>query len=238
MKKILSEDRIDYQNYRFGYCVNIILEEDDSIEKAFERGYLPHTGNAKNTEEIYYLARSVRINLSRYVRLSENKRVIKKIKSSLNISVDEHKKENFNHDNKFEKFCIKYSKERFSNESLSNERLQLIIKRKNYNKVYEFKSDKDPIGYVITFSNNNIIHYWFSFYDTKYLESMPIGKFMMEHIIHRAKKNNKKYIYLGTCYGRDSLYKVRDFKGIEYFDGNEWIDDIEKLKSLCKIDPK
>ena len=43
MKKILSEDRIDYQNYRFGYCVNIILEEDDSIEKAFERGYLPYT---------------------------------------------------------------------------------------------------------------------------------------------------------------------------------------------------
>ena len=25
---------------------------------------------------------------------------------------------------------------------------------------------------------------------------------------------------------------------LEYFDGNEWIDDIEKLKSLCKIDAK
>ena len=25
---------------------------------------------------------------------------------------------------------------------------------------------------------------------------------------------------------------------LEYFDGNEWIDDIEKLKSICKIDPK
>ena len=72
MKKILSEDRIDYQNYRFGYCVNIILEEDDSIEKAFDRGYLPYTVNAKNTEEIYYLARSVRINLSRYVKLIQN----------------------------------------------------------------------------------------------------------------------------------------------------------------------
>ena len=60
---------------------------------------------------------------------------------------------------------------------------------------------------------------------------------MMEHIIHHAKKNYKKYIYLGTCYGKDSLYKVRDFKGIEFFDGNKWIDDIEKLKSFCKIDP-
>ena len=196
----------------------------------------PYTGDSKNTEEIYYLARSVRINLSRYIRLSENKRVIKKIKSSLNISVDEHNKENFNHDNKFDKFCIKYSKERFSNESLSDERLQLIIKRKNYNKIYEFKSDNVPIGYVITFSNNNIIHYWFAFYDTKHLESIPIGKFMMEHIIHSAKKKNKEFVYLGTCYGEESLYKVRDFKGIEFYDGNNWVSDIEKLKYLCKSD--
>ena len=87
MKKILSEDRIDYQNYRFGYCVNIILEEDDSIEKAFEKGYLPYTCNAKNTEEIYYLERSVRINISRYVRLSENKRVIKKFMNLNQITI-------------------------------------------------------------------------------------------------------------------------------------------------------
>ena len=65
-----------------------------------------------------------------------------------------------------------------------------------------------------------------------------IGKKLMCFAEELAKKNNKKYIYLGTCYGRDSLYKVRDFKGIEYFDGNKWIDDIEKLKSICKIDPK
>ena len=64
----------------------------------------------------------------------------------------------------------------------------------------------------------------------------PIGKFMMEHIIHLAKKKNKEFVYLGTCYGEESLYKVRDFKGIEFFDGNSWENDIEKLKLLCKSD--
>ena len=58
----------------------------------------------------------------------------------------------------------------------------------------------------------------------------------MEHIIHHAKKKNKEFVYLGTCYGEESLYKVRDFKGIEFFDGNNWVSDIDKLKYLCKSD--
>ena len=59
---------------------------------------------------------------------------------------------------------------------------------------------------------------------------------MMEQIIYHAKENNKKYVYLGTCYGEKSLYKVRDFKGIEFFDGSRWTDDINNLKSKCKND--
>ena len=45
-----------------------------------------------------------------------------------------------------------------------------------------------------------------------------------------------RYIYLGTCYGEKALYKVRDFKGIEYFDGVEWNNNIKSLKELCKND--
>jgi arginine-tRNA-protein transferase len=236
MRKILKEDRVDYKNYKFGYTLNIVLEESDSLEEALNSGYLPYTGDINSYEETYYMARSIRINLNEYERLSENKRVIKKIKSSHSITVEEFNKNDFVHNNEFLKFSLKYSSERFSNEPLSDKRLQLIIKRDNYNKIFVFKSDKSDIGYVLTHSNPNIIHYWFAFYDTKYLKSAPIGKFMMEHIIHLAKKKNKEFVYLGTCYGEESLYKVRDFKGIEFFDGNRWENDIEKLKLLCKSD--
>ena len=51
------------------------------------------------------------------------------------------------------------------------------------------------------------------------------------------KKLGKKYIYLGTCYGEKALYKVRDFKGIEFYDGNKWMKDNKILKDLCKSDP-
>ena len=46
-----------------------------------------------------------------------------------------------------------------------------------------------------------------------------------------AKKSGKKYIYLGSAKNEKSLYKFQ-FKGVEWFDGKNWTDDIEKLKEI------
>ena len=236
MKFLFSENSIDYKNYKFGYSVNLIIDNNDSIENTYCNGFLPYTGNLNDNCETYYLARSIRVDLKDYERLSENKRIIKNVNKKYNIKLKSFDKSEFNHDNIFFKYCIDFSKERFSNEILTNDRLSLIISRKNYNKIYVFSISEIDIGYVLAYENDNIIHYWFSFYDTKFLSEFPLGKFMMEHIVYYAKKNGKKYIFLGTCYGKKALYKVRDFKGIEFFDGNNWIKDIKNLKKLCKSD--
>tara|TARA_B100001175_G_C19337450_1_gene555679 strand:- start:101 stop:817 length:717 start_codon:yes stop_codon:yes gene_type:complete len=236
MEYLFTEDSIRYKDYKFGYTVNCVLNNSDDIEKIFSKGFLPYTGNINSSKEVYYMARSIRINLKDYERLSENKRIIKSVKSKFNIKVKLIDKENFNHDNDFKKFCINYSKERFINEPLSLERLELIISRNNYNKVFKFSIEDLDIGYVILYHSKNIIHYWFSFYNIKYLKDFSIGKFIMEKVIFYAKKNKMKFIYLGTCYGEKALYKVRDFKGIEYFDGVKWNNSIKTLKKLCKND--
>ena len=236
MDYLFTEDNINYKDYKFGYSVNCILKSTDNIEEVFEKGFLPYTGNINNSKEVYYMARSIRINLNEYERLSENKRIIKNVKSKFNIKFELQEKKTFNHDKDFKDFCINYSRERFINEPLSSERLDLIIQRNNYNKIFKFSISNKPIGYVLTYLNNNIIHYWFSFYDINYLDDFAIGKFIMEKVIFYAKKNNMRYIYLGTCYGEKALYKVRDFKGIEYFDGVKWNNNIKNLKALCKND--
>ena len=56
----------------------------------------------------------------------------------------------------------------------------------------------------------------------------------MMKTIEWAKQLQKKYVYLGTCYGTHSLYKARDFKGTEFFDGHGWNNDISLLKTWCK----
>ncbi len=236
MKIIFAENLIDYNNYKFSYSVNSILDDKDSIENCFSKGFLPFTGDTNNTNEIYYLARSVRVNLKDYERLSENNRVIKNAKNKYNIDFKSYEKNALILNEDFIDFCISFSKERFSNNTLTKDRLQLIFSRKNFNNIYTFSIDKKVIGYVLWYENENIIHYWFSFYDTNYLKEFPIGKYMMEHLVYYAKENNKKYIYLGTCYGKKALYKVRDFKGIEFYDGNNWVNDIRILKNKCKSD--
>jgi len=59
---------------------------------------------------------------------------------------------------------------------------------------------------------------------------------MMFSVIKWAQEQNFSFVYLGTCYGEKSLYKVRDFKGLSYFDGNQWENNIKSLKTKCKQD--
>ena len=54
---------------------------------------------------------------------------------------------------------------------------------------------------------------------------------MMLKSVIWAKENRKKYIYLGSCYEEKALYKT-EFKGVEFFNGFKWSDNIEELKDL------
>ena len=236
MKIILKETSVDYKTYHFGYAINAILENEESIEKAYSKGFLPYTNDVSSILEEYYLARSIRINLKNYDRLSENNRVIRKVDEKLDISYKILDKSKFNHSREFKNFFLNYSKKRFSNKSLSRERLDLILIRENYNKIFIFYRKNNPIGYVLTYTNENMIHFWFSFYDTKFMKNFSLGKYIMEQVIFYSKKHKINFVYLGTCYGKKALYKVRDFKGIEFYDGNEWNDNVKVLKKLCKKD--
>ncbi|MDH3648439.1 MAG: hypothetical protein OEQ53_02095, partial [Saprospiraceae bacterium] len=61
-------------------------------------------------------------------------------------------------------------------------------------------------------------------------------KWMMWKTIQWAKDEGLSSVYLGTCYGTKSLYKVRDHLGLSFFDGYKWNTDMTLLKSLCKSD--
>jgi len=234
MKLIFKESSVDYNQYNFGYSMYAILDSLKEIESIFNKGFLPFSNDLNSSLEKYYLARSLRINTSLYERISENNRVIRKVDEKLDISYKILDKSEFKHSREFKNFCLNYSKERFSNKPLSRERLDLILIRENYNKIFIFYRKNNPIGYVLTYTNENIIHYWFSFYDTKFMKDFSLGKYIMEQVIFYAKNQKINFVYLGTCYGKKALYKVRDFKGIEFYDGNGWNNDVKILKKLCK----
>lgn len=236
MKIFFSEYRTDYSSYTFSYAIYCIKEQQDELSKIYEKGFLPYTGNLSLEEDTFYLARSLRINLRNFKSSSENRRVNRKA-APLTIQMEVYAKEDFDlEDAAFQQFCKAYAEERFSGGSMDTERLSYVLERQMLTHIITFRSEQQIYGYVFTIMKDDMLHYWFSFYDTAYMRSHSLGKWMMWKVIDWAQQEGLHYVYIGTCYREKSLYKVRDHKGAEFFDGQKWNRDIGLLKLLCKSD--
>jgi len=79
MNIFFSENHPDYSTYTFNYAIYCIKEAQNELPKIYEKGFLPYTGNLKIAADIFYLARSLRVNLERFTDTSENRRINRKI---------------------------------------------------------------------------------------------------------------------------------------------------------------
>jgi arginine-tRNA-protein transferase len=236
LKIYRSEYDANYETYSFAYAVYCIPEDPGELSSIYDLGFLPYSGDTRLNAPAFYLARSIRVDLERFTDTSENRRIDRKA-GELKLNIIEHTADDADI-NRVEllAFCEKYIGERFSRGTMSEERLRYIIDGPVINQILEFKSDQKPYGYVFAVIGEDSIHYWFAFFDTTYLHSHSLGKWMMWTTLHWAKERGLRYAYLGTCYGEKALYKVRNHQGIEFFDGNKWNTDLEVLKKLAHRD--
>lgn len=234
MKIFRSESFVDYKTYTFNYATYCIKENQHELPEIYAKGFLPYSNDINLKVETYYLARSLRVDLDVFKSSSENRRVDRKM-AELKPSFEVISRKDFNiNDPDFKSYCFKFASKRFS-EPLSTERLEYILASKSISHIFQFSLDGKTAGYVITIIVNGSLHYWFAFFDLEF-QTYALGKWMMFSVINWAREQKMDYVYLGTCYGEKSLYKVRDFKGLSYFDGNRWDNDIKSLKLKCKSD--
>ena len=236
MKIFHSEYQTDYSSYTFSYAVYCVKEHIHELPSMYAQGFLPYTGDLSLAEDYFYLARSLRVNLSRFATASENRRVDRKIEP-LAIEMEVLERKDFDAtDRSFVQFCQDYAEERFADGSMSGDRLSYVLSRDLITRVFRFATPEKTYGYVLAVVVGDTLHYWFSFYDTEYMQSHSLGKWMMWKVIDWAQQQGLAYAYIGTCYREKSLYKVRDHKGIEFFDGRTWNSDVAFLKELCRSD--
>ncbi|MEM1327774.1 MAG: GNAT family N-acetyltransferase [Bacteroidota bacterium] len=236
MKIFFSESNNDYSTYTFNYAVYCMKENREELPMIYARGFLPYSSDPSLTDEVYYLARSLRVDTEQFADISENRRVDRKV-ADLDIQVHAIPKANLDlSDPDFLQFCLSYAKKRFSNDAMNEERLLYILNRESASHLLRFESNDRTIGYVLAVIEGDSFHYWYAFFHTNLMDDFPIGKWIMWRSIHWAKEHGLRYVYLGTCYGRSALYKARDFKGVAFFDGMGWNEDRQLLKSYCKSD--
>jgi arginine-tRNA-protein transferase len=238
MKTFRSEFLNNYSTYTFAYAGYAVMESHEDIPLIYSGGYLPYTGNINLNYPVFYQARSLRVNIDFFEDSSENRRVERKM-SLLNplitkIAISSELAE----DQDFLNFCLKYAEQRFSYNAMNTDRLKYILNIGIATDLFVFKNSDDHsvFAYVLAVLHHDTYHFWFSFFNTEYMNELPIGKWLMWRMIKWAKENNFNHVYLGTAYGDKSLYKIRDFKGLEFFDGNMWSKDMKLLKQLCKND--
>ena len=236
MKIFFSENKVDYSTYTFDYTIYCLKESQAELTEIYEKGFLPYTGNLDIEGDIFYLARSLRVDLERFDDTSENRRV-NRLVEPLNVQLEVIKKEDFDlNAPEFLSFCQEYISQRIGDDNMSMERWQYIISRETGTHIFRFTSEGKLLGFVFAALNNEMLHYWFAFFDTEYMRTHSLGKWLMWRVIRWAKDNNLKNVYLGTAYKASALYKIRDHKGLSFFDGSGWNKDVDRLKELCKTD--
>jgi hypothetical protein len=59
--------------------------------------------------------------------------------------------------------------------------------------------------------------------------------FMMTSAVNLFTERGFEFLYLGSCYSQNALYKTQ-FAGAEFFNGVRWSDNLDELKYLIRRD--
>jgi arginyl-tRNA--protein-N-Asp/Glu arginylyltransferase len=228
MKLLFSEAKADYAHYIFPYAVWAFPDRGESPGDLFNLGFLPSSRNLDR----FYLCRQVRIDLKKFTQSSENRRILRKgagIQSTL-VS-----KAKFSYTPERRAFFKTYADIRFGNDVMSYERLDLLFEGAITSHVLLFTdtASGQEVGTVILYLQaQDLAYYYYAFYDLKYYRR-NLGMFMMTSAVAQFAERGFRYLYLGSCYVENALYKTQ-FAGAEFFNGVRWSEDLKELKYLIR----
>lgn len=231
MKLLFSEfDGCDYQTYRFPYCVYAVREAQDRYHDLYSRGFLPYSNDLSVEDEIFYLARSVRIPLQGKIFNYKQQNILNKFKDIFNddaLRFHLLNKEEFLENEDFRRWSLQNAKGDF----LSPTRLNYILSRPYLYHILEVKIEDKVLAYLYVISEDSeFIHVWYSFYDLQ-ISSNDFGKWVLLQTMLWAKNVGFSWFYIGTCYGMSAFYKLMLSPRATYFDGMKWSSEISALKN-------
>lgn len=179
--------------------------------------------------------RSVRVDLSKFVLSSENRRVLKKTDGITLETIPLPYSEYHWSIGKLAKdfYTTKFGDGTFS----ANKAKELLTDpdNSNFNMLLTYTHNEEVVGYSICYTDNEILHYSYPFYElTNVSQFTNIGIGMMTKAILWAKDNGKKYVYLGSAQRPTDTYKFQ-FSGAEWFDGEKWVENVAELKKILSV---
>ena len=177
--------------------------------------------------------RSLRIDLSKFVLSSENRRVLKKT-DGLELQVIPLPYSDYSWE--IGKLGKDFYEDKFGVGTFSANKIKELLtdsEKSNFNRLFLYTFENKKVGYSIVYENKDLLHYSYPFYDRS-TEISNLGLGMMLRAILHAQESGKKYIYLGSAQRPTDIYKLQ-FAGLEWFDGETWQTDEETLEKVLKL---
>ncbi len=230
MKLLFSEHKADYGHYIFPYAIWGIPEPGETPGDFFERGFLPSSRELDR----FYLCRHVRINLRKYRPASENRRILRKgrgIASTLVARGD------FDYHPQRREFYKTYADIKFGKDTMTYDRLDALFAGRitSHLLVFADAGATDEVGTATLYLEpDRMAYYYYAFYNLSYY-SRNLGMLMMTSAVEYFAKRGFEFLYLGSCYSQNALYKTQ-FAGAEFFNGVRWSDNLDELKYLIRRD--
>ncbi len=228
MKLLFSEHKADYGHYIFPYAIWGVPESGETPGDFFEQGFLPSSRNLDR----FYLCRHVRINLRKYRPSSENRRILRKGEGITSTLMP---RGEFDYSPKRREFYKTYADIKFGKDTMTYDRLDALFTGRITSHLLIFADAKAPgeIGTATLFlEENRMAYYYYAFYDLSYY-SRNLGMLMMTSAVEFFAKRGFEFLYLGSCYSQNALYKTQ-FAGAEFFNGVRWSDNLDELKYLIR----
>lgn len=201
---------------------------DTTLTNLYNEGFVL----TRKSKGVMDQTRSLRIDLSKFVLSSENRRVLKKTEG-LELKVVSLPYSDYTWE--IGKLGKDFYEDKFGAGTFSANKIKELLtdeEKSNFNTFLIYKLKNNVVGYCIAYENKNILHYSYPFYD-RATDISNLGLGMMLRAILHAQESGKKYIYLGSAQRPTDIYKLQ-FAGLEWFDGEKWQTDLPKLEEILK----
>jgi arginyl-tRNA--protein-N-Asp/Glu arginylyltransferase len=230
MKLLFSEHKSNYGRYQFPYAVWAVPESGETPDDLFNAGFLPSSRNLDR----FYLCRQIRVNLAEFNPSSENRRILRK---GAGLEVRLVPRSEFEYTAERRQFCKTYADIKFGKDVMTFERLDSLFASPVISHLLVFTDSKNGAEAGIStlfLEGRKLAYYYYAFYDLNYY-TRNLGMFMMTSAVALFSERRFRWLYLGTCYSRNALYKTQ-FAGAQFFNGFRWSDNLAELKFILRRD--
>ena len=228
MKLVFSESKPDYAHYIFPYAIWAFPEPGETPADLFNRGFLPSSRELDR----FYLCRQVRVNLSQYQPSSENRRIGRKGEG---LEVKLVSRAEFDYTPARREFYKTYADIKFGKDTMPYERLDSLFQGRltSHVLIVTDSATGAEVGAATLYVAEPVFaYYYYAFYDLNYY-SRNLGMFMMTTAVNLFAERGFEFLYLGSCYSQNALYKTQ-FTGAQFFNGVRWSENLDELKYLIR----